>query len=234
MKELQALINDKVETIINSGEIEKKIEEALNQSITTAITRQMESYGNFTKQLNDFLDESFKLDTSKVEIPEFTTVMSQVVNNQINKFFEGQAAERFANLVNEKLAPLPQEIPIHEFVNNIVSYFKSDDPCNCNDDIDEYATVEFESCGYSSMRELYNLKIWKKKQSSYSRTNDPDVYLVVDVEDGTIRGRHHAPYYIFDADAYIFKAYAQNIKLTGLGEFDPEDDCDLQLISYEY
>ena len=51
-------------------------------------------------------------------------------------------------------------------------------------------------------------------------------------KDGTARlqGRHGStsPYYLFDADALIFKAYAQGVIFTGLDDFDA-DNCDLAL-----
>jgi len=222
MKELQKIVNDKVSEMATSGDIQKSIEDGVKSAINKAIEKQFESWGNITKQLEKAFDENLKVDESKINIPCFTAVMTEVVNSNINEFFKGQAADKLHKLMKDKLSPLPDEMSLVEFVDMICKEWYVDDYDSFGD-VDDYATVEFEE----SRHGWYDLKIWSKKPGSgYS---DKKVQLTISKE-GNLRGRHGStdPYYVFDVDALIFKAYAQGIKFTGIQDFN-EDDCELSL-----
>lgn len=225
MQEIQDIVNAKVLEMAQSGDIQKQVEGGVQRAINKAIETQFESYGNITKQLNKALDENLKVDESRINIPCFTAVMTEVVNSTINEFFKGQAADKLHELMDKKLSPLPDEMSLVEFVNLICKEWYVDD-WDSRDDVDDYATVEFKKSEYS----WYDLKIWKKEEGRpLGRCNSCDLNLTIS-KDGKLQGRHGStdPYYLFNVDALIFKAYAQGIKFTGVESFDA-DDCDLSL-----
>lgn len=234
MQDIKEIVNNKVAEMDESGEIKKSIEDGVKAAIDRAISEQFESWGNITKQLEEVFNEKLNINKNSLNIPCYNAVMEGVINQQINEFFKGQAAERMKEMIKSKLAPLPDEMPLNDFVSMICKEWFVDD-FDSRDEVDDYATVEISTDSRSCLRGT-TLKMWKKKESDslYSSTpNGPDIHLYIS-ENGTILGDHAKdPYYVFDADALIFKAYAQGVKLTGLDDFD-EDDCELSLKDGEY
>ena len=235
MKEIQDIVNAQVKLMAESGEIQKQVEDGVKQAINKAISRQFESYGNITKQLEKAFEENLLLDNRHLSIPSLNAVMTEVVNKNINEFYRGQAADKLHALMKEKLEPIPNEMTVVEFVNMICKEWFADD-YESRDDVDDYATVEIEDslsdCG------IISLKIYKKEGGSYSSGEYVDVAFSKNRnkdKSWALQGRHGStsPYYLFDVDALIFKAYAQGVKFTGVEDFD-SDDCDLSLKSDEY
>ena len=229
MKEIQDVVNAQVKLMSESGEIQKQVEDGVKSAIKKAIERQFESYGNVTKQLESAFKDNLLLDKSSLDIPSLNAVMTEVVNANINKFYRGQAAEKLHALMKEKLSPLPETMALHEFVSLLCKEMFVDE-YDRYDEVDDFATVECEASNYGT----YNLKVWKQKESTYGRSNSCDVHLSIN-KDGTLNGRHGStsPYYLFDVDAMIFKAYSQGVIFTGVGGFD-SDDCELSLKDPEY
>jgi len=157
-------------------------------------------------------------------------VMTEVVNSNINKFYRGQAADKLHSLMEEKLKPLDETMSLSNFVSLICKEWHVDEYENY-DEVDDYATVELND----DSQWLYSLKIWKQKENSYGRDQDPDLHLTISKGSNTLQGRHGStnPYYLFDVDALVFKAYSQGIIFTDVSDFD-SDDCDLSLKSSEY
>ena len=229
MKEIQDIVNAQVKLMSESGEIQKQVEDGVKSAINKAIDRQFESYGNITKQLEDAFKENLLLDNHRLNIPSLNAVMTEVVNTNINEFYKGQAAEKLHSLMKEKLAPLPNTMKLCEFVDLICKEYKVED-YDSFDEVDDYATVEFGKSNYS----WFELKVWKKKENSYGRDNGADLQLTIS-KDGTLQGRHGStnPYYLFDVDALVFKAFSQGVIFTDFEDFD-QDDCDLSLKDSEY
>lgn len=229
MKEIQDIVNAQVKAMSESGEIQKQVEEGVKSAINKAIDRQFESYGNITKQLENAFKESLLLDNNSLNIPSLNAVMTEVVNTNINEFYKGQAAEKLHSLMKEKLAPLPNTMKLSEFVDLICKEFRVEDYENF-DEVDDYATIEFGKSNYS----WFELKVWKKKENSYGRDNSADLQLTIS-KDGTLQGRHGStnPYYLFDVDALVFKAFSQGVIFTDFEDFD-QDDCDLSLKDSEH
>lgn len=235
MKEIQEIVNAQIKSMSESGELQKQVEEGVKSAVNKAIERQFESYGNITKKLENAFEENLLLDNNSLDIPSLNAVMTEVVNSNINKFYKGQAAEKLHNLMQEKLSPLPNEMTLVDLINMICQEWLVDSYEEF-DRVDDYATVEQEEkyCG------MISFKIWKKKESSYGGANQPDLHLTFrsnrnNGEEWVLQGRHGTtnPYYLFDVDALIFKAYAQGVKFTGVDSFD-EDECNLCLKDSDY
>jgi hypothetical protein len=231
MKELQAIMNAKILEMAEAGTIQKSIETKVEQAIESAINDQFKSYGNVSKQIENLLNEKLKIDASNIDIPTYNEVLGMAVKQKINKYFESKAASRMMKTMDKLFAPLPEEMPLVTFVNTICTHWKTDEPWDA-DHLDDYATVEFEELDYGG----YYLEIWKQKSNSStysSRDNAADIHLYIS-KDGEIRLRHSwNPTYLHNEDSFIVKAYASNLRLTGLEDFDT-DDCELTLKDSEY
>lgn len=231
MKELQEIMNAKVLEMANAGTIQKSIEDKIAQAIESSINEQFKAYGNVTKQITELLTKKLKVDADNFDIPTYNEVLSKAVNKKVNEFFETKAASRMMQAMDELFAPLPEEMPLTTFVETICKHWKTDEPWDA-DDIDDYATVEFEKSDHTG----YRLKMWKQKESTTSfspRSNCEDIHLYIS-EKGEIRLRHRwNPTILRDEDSFIVKAYASSVTLTGLTDFDSEN-CDLTLKDSEY
>ena len=230
MKEIQDIVNAQVLKMAESGEIQQAIEDGVKASIKKAIDDQFNSYGSITKQLKDVFSENLKIDNRNLDIPSFNAVMTEVVNANINEFYKGQAAEKLHSLMEEKLKPLVDTMSLADFVDLICKELHVDE-YESYDEVDDYATVEFSD--YNQW--FYSLKIWKQKSNTFGRDNDPDLHLTISKDSSTLQGRHGStnPYYLFNVDALIFKAYSQGVIFTEVSSLDP-DDCELSLKSDEY
>ncbi len=232
MKELQAIMNAKILEMAEAGTIQKSIEDKVEAAIESAINDQFKSYGDVTKQISDLLTKKLKIDADNFDIPTYNEVLGKAVNQKVNEFFETKAASRMMQTMDELFAPLPEEMTLTTFVETICKHWKTDEPWDA-DDLDDYATVELEEREYGG----YHLKMWKQKESttsySSSRSNPEDIHLYLSKE-GEIRLRHTwNPTTLHNEDSFIVKAYASNVTLTGLADFDA-DDCELTLKDSEY
>tara|TARA_R110000851_G_scaffold162557_1_gene306412 strand:- start:3449 stop:4153 length:705 start_codon:yes stop_codon:yes gene_type:complete len=234
MKEILDIVSAKVLEMTESGEIQKRVEEGVVSAINKAISSQFESYGNITKQLEDTFKKNLLIDNQSLDIPSLNSIMTQVVSTNINEFYKGQAAEKLHALMKQKLEPLPNEMTINELINMICKEWHTSDH-ESFDDVDDSATIEIDN--KYSMHGLVAFKIWKKMKGAYDSGDFIKITFSTDTKTGlsTLQGRHGAtsPYYLFDVDALIFKAFAQGVKFSGLEDFD-EDDCDLELKPSEY
>lgn len=227
MKELQQIMNAKILQMADEGVIQKAIESKVEAAINSAIDDQFRGYGNMARQIEKLLDDKLKIDASKFDIPTYNEVMSKAISQKINNYFEEKAASRIMEKMDKLFSPLPETMTLVEFVNTICSHWKTEEPWDA-DDLDNYATVELESRSDGS----YSLSMWKQKSSNYTSCSE-DVSLYIS-DDGEIRLRHlWNPTALFDEDAFIVKAYASNVTLTELENFD-SSDCELELKVSEY
>tara|TARA_Y100001001_G_scaffold59284_2_gene56150 strand:- start:16924 stop:17625 length:702 start_codon:yes stop_codon:yes gene_type:complete len=224
MKEINEIVNNHISSLQSEGILQKAIEEGVGKAVMKAIEEQFNSWGGITKQLEAIFKEKLLIDASNLDLPTYNHVMGQAVKMRIEKHLTEEAGARMMASIEELLTPMPAEIKTHDFIEKICEYWKSDDPCSCYDDLDEYATVEVtENDGV--LRDSYNLKIWKqRKEDSYLRSRDrsPDVHLYI--IEGEIRLSHtFNPTRLREEESVIVKAYTAGTKLIDIDEYDPDD-----------
>jgi len=225
MKEINEIVNNHISSLQSEGILQKAIEEGVGKAVMKAIEEQFNSWGGITKQLEAIFKEKLLIDASNLDLPTYNHVMGQAVKMRIEKHLTEEAGARIMASIEELLTPMPAEMKTHDFIEKICEYWKSDDPCSCYDDLDEYATVEVkENTGV--LRNSYNLKIWKqRKEDAYlrgSRDRKPDVDLYI--RGGEIRISHtFNPTSLHEEESVIVKAYAAGTKLIDIAEYDPDD-----------
>ena len=237
MKEIQEIVNNKVESLVNDGVIAGLIEDSVQKAITKALETQFESWGTITKQIDKALEDALKIDMSQLPIETYNEQMAVAVKSRLNEFFKGAASNKFMESIDKVLEPAPKEMDINDFIETIVGHWKTDEPGDA-DDLDDYATVEFEDKERGSMK-CCTLKMWKQKEykpylSGSVRENSPDLQLYI--IDGEIRISHRQSYNptcFSEHECFVFKLYSAGTELTGIDGFDP-DDCDLTLKDEQY
>lgn len=239
MKEINEVVNAKLEEMTANNVIAELVEKNIEKAISEAVTSQFTRYGGVSKQIEEILESKLKVDASEIDVPCFSQLLGRAVNTRVNEYFKGESAKLLLAQMDELFSPLPNEMSAQEFCEKIASYWKSDDPCSCSDDVDDYATVEITEENRTTRGVYYTLKIWKRRKerdyssfsSSSQRERRPDVEFYIC--DGKIRLRHFwNPTCLDQEEELTLKAFAQQITLTGLENADP--DCwDLSL-GYEY
>lgn len=231
MKELQQVVNNKMQSMISDGAIEKLVQDGVEQAIATAISSQFKSYGSITMQIEESIEKGLRIKTEDLPFETYNEQMLVIIKTKLGKMFQGQAAERFLGEIDKTLAPAPKEMPISEFVETVVSFWKTDEPWDA-DNLDDYATVEAEP--WRGDPKDITLKMWKQKENTYSRSCSADLDLFI--LGGQVRLSHNQSYNptsFSEHESFVFKLYAAGTILTGIEDFDP-DDCDLTLKEDDY
>lgn len=235
MEALQEIANQKIQEMIDSGAIQKSIEDGVSRAIDSAIATQFERYGTITKQIEKAIEGGLNIDINDLPFESYNAQMLVAVKQKLGNLFSGQAADKFLAEIDKTLAPAPKEIAINELVECIAAEWKTDEPWDASD-LDEHATAELEP-GTGCMSDTFTLKMWKQKDSSsshLSRSSSPDLKL--HISRGAIRINHshgYNPTCFRDEEALIFKLYAAGTTITGMDSFDP-DDCDLTLKEFDH
>ena len=86
MKDLQQIVNDKVQSMIDENVIQKAIEDGVQSAITTAIENQFRSYGAITKQIEKAIEEGMALNLSDVPFETYNEQMLVAVKQKLGGF----------------------------------------------------------------------------------------------------------------------------------------------------
>jgi len=235
MREMQEIINNKIEAMSAEGVIQQTIEKAVEEAVKEAITANFKSYGSITKQIEKAIEEGLVLNIKDLPFETYNEQMLVAVKSRLGALFQGAASERFMSEMDKVLAPAPKEISINDFVGTIASFWKTDEPWDASH-LDDYATVAIDIEGLGA-GETVSLKMWKQKESESFRSsvaNRPDMQLYI--IHGKLRithGHRYNPTCFCEHEAFVFKLYAAGTLITNLADFN-EDDCDLRLKESDY
>lgn len=230
MRELQELVNKKVESMVNDGTVQAIIESGVEKAIVKAIEGQFDTWGAISKAMKEALENGLKIDLNELPFETYNQQMAAAVHQRANKFFADEGLRRLQEELDKVFEPAPQEMAIHEFVEKIVEFWKVDNPCEA-EDVDECATVRIEK----DSKKYFSIKMWKQLKSSYlSGENSPCIHVFVLNGKIGINHRHrYNPTCFNQVDEFIFRLYAAGTKITGIEDFD-EYDCDLRLHDWDY
>jgi hypothetical protein len=229
MKELKELISKKVEACLATGIIEKTIEKNIEQAIEKnieqavekAIASQFDEYeGGIRKQLNELFAEKLRIDIDEIPIRIYNEQMLVAVKRHLSNMFEDRAAARFNEEIEKFLAPAPEDIDIHDFINEVVEKFRE---YRQADDAEE-VTIKL---GPAGVVDGYRLELVRGRDQHVYK-GELSLYITLD---GHIRISHrhnYSPYTFCPAEAYVFKLYAAGSRITGIDSFDASN-CDLSL-----
>ena len=230
MKDLQKIINNKVQEMIDDNSIQKAVEDGVQNAIHKAISNQFESYGSVTRALEKAIEEGLKINTKDIPFESYNEQMLVAVKAKMGAMFQSQASEKFMSEIDKVLAPAPPTMSINELVEAIVQIWKTDEPWDA-DHLDEFATVELSDIDRRWDIETCTLRMWKQTDDRPHLGSRSAADIQLYISGGNIRISHRAAYNptaFSEEDALIFKLYSAGTVITDLDDFDPED-CDLTL-----
>lgn len=91
MNSIQEVVNAKVAEMIDSGVIQNKSEDLIQQSIES----QFRSYSSITKQLESEFEKGLEIDTSKIEFETYNQVMLSAIKAELNRYFAEESSSKF-------------------------------------------------------------------------------------------------------------------------------------------
>lgn len=232
--DLQKVLNSETQKLIESGTIEDMVKKNLEKCVSDLVAEQFRYGSPIKKSLEKALEGALSIDLSEVSLSSMFTFVADHAKSELSKVISDEAKSKYIDEVNSILKPLPDEMTIESFVEQIIQFWLEDD-CD-KSDWEEDATIEIEEHFWGGQ----SLKVYVNEKPRYgttSKAKDVEIYLG-DNKDGynTVKISHrnsYNPTCLHDEEALIFKAYTQQVKITGVSDFD-SCDIDTSVKSDEY
>ncbi|MFM2589432.1 hypothetical protein [Vibrio sp. TBV020] len=119
MKELQQIVNDQINTMIETGAIEKMIEERLNQAVKETVNKSMCSYGDFGKALKGKVEESLNNAITHVTLPEYNKFIADVINESYSKVLEDNSKKQLVELITDTIEMPEAQISMQDLLDEV-------------------------------------------------------------------------------------------------------------------
>jgi len=221
--DVQVVMNQVLDEMNESGALKRLLQEQMERTMKSVFEHMFSSYSDFSKQIESAVKESLKVDTEKLNLPTYNTLVAQVVREKLDELVRVQGVEKLQQQLDEMLTNVKETYSLQEI-------------------IDEMKREENEYLTCSSSGERITLNIDSHARSLTFIRFDPAVGvekyrckygITVDTEDGRIHSvdiegkkmDSNAMMGGFHGVAKIlFQMYATNAKLT---DFDDEDEINL-------
>lgn len=221
MKELIKVAQELITKYVESGAIEKRLDENITKAFNDAVDDAFR-WGGLSKSVKEVVEKKLVITVDDIDLQSYNAIMQEALKGQIAKFTNDQALEGFNKVLEETFGEAPKEISINEIVNKILDSWRSDDPCDCDS---KTASIELTLDRSSpSIGDSYSLKI--NDGEKYS-SNEFSLYFL----GNKLRISHRSelnPTRMGSVEGWLFKLYAAKTEITGLEDLD-SDDFDLEL-----
>ena len=126
MKELTAMITDRLNHMVESGKIKKIIDNQLNATVSDILNDSMRSYSDFGKLVKEKLQESLNNAICGVSFPEYSKFISDQVVTATNEKLSAAAMESLQEQLKEIFEPIAKEMKPSELLHQIGRHFDHD------------------------------------------------------------------------------------------------------------
>lgn len=220
MKELNDLVQNKLNEMAQSGAIEKLVSVQVEKLVADALNDTFRSYSPLSKKLKESLESGLDVDFKDIDYPSYSAIMLGAVQGHIDKYFSKQMHKDLHEQIETILSVPPKVIVLGEIADNIVKLIRND-----LDEEDNYlSSIEFE---LDDKRWGRSLKV--TLDNNGIKKEVCNLYLGSQAE-ATIRINHRHkfnPTCVNDLEssisAYAFKLYAAKTVITGIDNFDGDD-----------
>ena len=114
--EIDKIVNQKVESMINSGAISKIIEDKIESTITEAIDNELRSYSDFGKNLKTYINKSLQVDFERLGFEGYHENLLRVIGKVYANSMESVHLDKVKKLTEEMLANPPEIVKFSELV----------------------------------------------------------------------------------------------------------------------
>jgi hypothetical protein len=214
MQEMTNLINQRMNHLTESGELEKMIDAQLQKTLARVLEDSLRSYSAFGKAIGEKLDESLAGAIDKVSFPEYNKFVGDACHQIISQHLQTEATAAIQEQIKDALQPVPKNMTANEFLKGIGNFIESD-----------HEGVEFEDSYYLPVDwDHYDVSVRLKipgigQVVFYDFDHDKEGHHIGYIEDDSERritadlgGATHT----YGAIGWFYKLYCTGTHITGL------------------
>jgi len=116
MKELNAVVVAKMESMANSGKIEEMLETQLESTIQELVNDSLKSYSDFGRVVGEKIKESMATAARHVSIPEYNLFISEIIESKYREHLDIEAASHIKELIGDLFDSVPKESKFSDLI----------------------------------------------------------------------------------------------------------------------
>lgn len=186
--ELEVKIQEKIQSLIDEGTVDKMIEDAAKKSLGKIVEEVFSQWGDFYKELKETVSEKLQINIKEIELPIYGQMVKSIVENELNTQLSETTKKKIISQVDSITGkPEKQQWKLSEIIE------KYRDETNKYNDDNEQKDVVFDVEESGSHRWV---RVGEKEEGSsyissiYSSSNKQsyDMRMLLDVKTGEIHG----------------------------------------------
>lgn len=118
MTDLAKIITDSVTAIATPEKIREKVDKNIDNLVQEILRDELRTYGDIGKQVKEAIKESLKV--GDLNLPNFSTTVTAMLRNQIEKTVQPFIAKTLADDMGELLGLAPKTIKLSEIVREML------------------------------------------------------------------------------------------------------------------
>lgn len=122
--DIQVLVQQQLEKIIQEGKLEAIVRAKVEKTIEEVVQDMVRSYSDFGKGLKEELTKSFKIDFERISMVDYSSIVTSIVNEQLDKHLMLYVKEPIANEIKEYVGGLDKK---EWKLSEIVEIFKKEE-----------------------------------------------------------------------------------------------------------
>ncbi|MBF2536409.1 hypothetical protein [Listeria marthii] len=102
---LNVIVNNAMEELSESGFVEEKVKETIEQSIEGIISSTFSTYSKFGRELADEIEAKLKVNLSQLNIDKYNQLVTNVINSTLKEKIEEDAMQRLKENIATLITP---------------------------------------------------------------------------------------------------------------------------------
>jgi hypothetical protein len=131
MKQLQQAVTESFNKIIESGVIEKAIEQKLTRTIDDILDVELRSYSTFGKEVSEHVKKALQVDFTFLGLSSYNDIILKLIRRQVDGQIGNILATQVEAQMKDLLAPAPAEITLSKLIADFIEFSKPD-TCSCD------------------------------------------------------------------------------------------------------
>lgn len=142
-----------IQRLVQSGDIEKAIDKAVGETVTSAVHDALRSYSDFGKQVQKAVSKALAIHGA-IDLPTYNDALLKIVAKQVETLTRNTIEKEVAGRMKELLKPAPERIKLSKLIEEYVDSLrdKSRHVCSCHGD--ERAFAELRESSVSGFRDI--------------------------------------------------------------------------------
>lgn len=105
--------------LVQSGEIEKMIEGAIEHTMKDIIDQQLRSYSELGRAIKGVVERSFEFDVERIRPGEYSAMIADLVQSRLRAYMVKEGEQQLAKMLDEILKEAPAEITMSKLVEEL-------------------------------------------------------------------------------------------------------------------